>query len=72
MTPGINPNINTKIEYSKVRKTLELDPKIFVPCQVKQFSLGIIRQRNYFVHFDGKKWDVLIISGDKIERLIFY
>ena len=66
----INMDASAKVEYRRIRKILELDPKIFQPCIVKEFERGILRKHRFFVHYDGKRWDILKISSDKIERYI--
>ncbi len=63
-------DVNARIEYRKVRKVLELNPRAFRPCEVKEFEVGVIRKQVYFVHFDGKRWDIIRISGNGIERYI--
>ena len=68
--PATTANVGTKIEYKRVKTILELDSKIFHPCEIKEFEKGVLRKQIYFVHFNGKKWDILRISNNKIERYI--
>ena len=63
-------DIGARIEYKKVRKILELDPRVFKPCEIKQLEKGMLRKQTYLVHFNGKKWDILIIGNNGIERYI--
>lgn len=63
-------DIGARIEYKKVKKILELDPRVFKPCEIKQFEKGLLHKQTYLVHFDGKKWDILIIGSNGIERYI--
>ncbi|RUM47308.1 MAG: hypothetical protein DSY37_02655 [Hyperthermus sp.] len=62
--------MNAKIEYKKVKRILELNPKVFRPCEIKEFEKGVLRKQVYFIHFDGKRWDIIRISGSGIERYI--
>jgi len=66
----INTGIGAKIEYKKVKKVLELNPRVFRPCEIKDFEKGVLRKQVYFVHYDGKKWDIVKISNNGIERYI--
>ncbi len=66
-----NIDIGARIEYRKMRRILELDPRVFKPCEIKQLEKGMLRKQTYLVHFDGKKWDILIIGSNGIERYIF-
>jgi len=59
-----------RVEYKRVRKVLELDPKIFSPCNIREFERGTIHKQRFFVRYDGRIWDILKISDDKIERYI--
>jgi len=59
-----------RVEYKRVREILELDPKTFPPCYIKEFERDTLRKQRFFVHYDGKRWDVLKISGNRIERYI--
>jgi len=58
-------------EYKRVRKILELDSKVFSPCVVKEFERGTLRKQSFFVHYDGKRWDVLKIDSSGIKRYVF-
>jgi len=58
-----------RVEYRRIRKVLELDPKAFPPCYVKEFERGVLRRQRFFVHYDGRRWDILKI-GDRVERYI--
>jgi hypothetical protein len=65
-----NYSFKGSVEYKKLKTILVLDPKIFQPCQVKGFVEGILRRTHYFIHFDGKKWDILRVSSGSIKRFI--
>lgn len=67
----MSASANVKIEYKNVRKILELNPRVFRPCEIKDFEKGILRKQIYLVHFDGKKWDIMRINNSIIERYIF-
>ena len=54
--------IEAKAEYEKKHATLILDPRIFDLCKVKQVELGLLRKRIIFVHYDGKRWDILVYN----------
>jgi len=60
-----------KVEYKKVRTVLEFDSKVFRPCEIKHFERGILYRQDYFIHYDGRRWDVLKFSKNEWERYIF-
>ncbi|OYT51637.1 MAG: hypothetical protein B6U73_01525 [Desulfurococcales archaeon ex4484_204] len=72
MTEGSNTGVDAgfRIEYKKVKEVLELNPRVFRPCEIKDFEKGFLRKQIYFVHFNGRKWDILRISNNGIERYI--
>jgi hypothetical protein len=53
-----------KIELKRVKKILEIDPKLYRICDIKESERGIVRKRSFHIHFDGKGYTVLEISGD--------
>jgi len=59
-----------RVEYKRIKEVLELNPKIFPPCHIKEAESGTLRKQRFFVHYDGKRWDVLKISSNRIERYI--
>jgi len=64
-------NIDISVGYKKTKKVLELDPKNFLPCTIKQFERGTFRKQIFLIHYDGKKWDILEISNKYIKRYLF-
>lgn len=64
--------IAASVTFKKIRKVLELDSKIFKPCSIKVISRGIMKKSYYFVHYDGKQWDILIVEDRHIKTLPFY
>jgi len=63
--------ISAGVEYKKIRKILELDFRVFRPCEIKEIEKGFLRKQLFLIHFDGRKWDVLRIGDNEIERYIF-
>ena len=63
-------DIGARIEYKKMKKILELGPRVFKLCEIKQLEKGMLCKQAYLVHFDGKKWDILIIGSNGIERYV--
>jgi len=70
-TPEVRVELGAGVKYERIRRILELDPKVFLPCNIKEFEIGTLRKQKFFVHYDGKRWDVLKISSDGIERYVF-
>ncbi|BEP18027.1 hypothetical protein PYJP_13790 [Pyrofollis japonicus] len=63
--------ISARIEYRRAKKIVELDAKVFKPCNVKELEKGLLHKNTYLIHFDGEKWDILrITSKGEIERYI--
>ena len=68
--PIASIGVNIEAGYKKIKKVLELNPRVFRPCEVKEIEKGILRKQTYFVHFDGKKWDIVRVSNNIVERYI--
>ena len=58
-------------EYRRAVKAAVLDPKVFPVCRVKEVDLGLLRRVKYFIHFDGRRWSVLRVTSDRIEKYVF-
>lgn len=59
------PNsIESPIRYERLKKSVVLDRKIFKICEVKEKEFGRLSKKSLFIHYDGKKWDILIANPD--------
>ena len=67
---SVSLNASARMEYKKIKKVLEYNPRIFRPCEIKEFEKGVFRRAMYLVHFDGKRWDILKIAGNNVERYL--
>lgn len=64
MSLDFQQKVFTAFNYEKSKKTLILDNKIFETCKVKFIETGFLRKKFVFVHFDGKRWNILLVNKD--------
>jgi len=64
-------SFDISVGYKKTKKVLELDPKNFQPCTIKQLERGTFRKQIFLIHYDGEKWDILEIGNKYIKRYLF-
>ena len=63
--------IKFPIQYENLKKIEVLDKKVFKVCEIKEKEVGKLRKKFVFIHFDGKKWELLVANPDLSEaRLI--
>lgn len=56
--------VDVGIGYSRQKKSVVLDNKVFKVGDVKMIENGIFSKSYTFVQFDGKKWHVLTLDKE--------
>lgn len=63
---NLSNKLRFKIEYKKAKKIIEINPKVVGICEIKEYEIGVIKKRPFYIHFDGKVWNILMWSKDKL------
>lgn len=58
-------NITIEVGWKKIKKTIEVDPKIFPICSIKEHEFGVVRKRVVYIHRDKDQWHLLVLPDCK-------
>lgn len=56
---------NFGAKYERSKKSVVLDNKVFEKCKIKMIEQGLLSKSHTFVHFDGERWNILLMDLKK-------